>query len=210
MIDNNKYREIKITYIHIITLIIAFIAIGLLLFFLGYRIGKGSVEQSNTSPEGKSIDRKIVRVNANENKINPKKNKEVKSKKNKFTSEIDKELQMHNTIGMQNSDKNKKKIKAAKEDTSKLIESKRIKRTTYYAIQIGAFRDHKGAKKEAQRFSKTYSSEIVKSGDLYKVRIGSYKTENRAKQEIKNNPKLKGCYTVKIKRWIYFTSLAQL
>ncbi len=201
MVGNDKYKEIKITYIHIITFIVAFVAIGLLLFFLGYRIGKGSVDKSMISPDDRSFDKKIVRVNDNENKdkSDQKIFKETK-KKNNYTSEIDKELQMHNTVGMQNTKKVNKQNKLPVPETSKLIKSKRIKRSTFYAIQIGAFRDHKGAKTEAQKFSKKYSTEIAKNGDLYKVRIGSYKTERQAKLEIKNNPKLKGCYIVKIKR----------
>ena len=196
MTNNTKYREIRITYVHIVTLIIAFVAIGLLLFFLGYRIGKGSLEQ-RVQPEGKINNKTIVKV-SDDNNTNIKEkatsNKVIKQKKQP-TSEIDKELQMHNTLEMTENVK-KKPLKK----NIKVIKPQKITRSTYYAIQIGAFRDHKGAKKEAQRFSKKYSTEIVKSGNLYKVRIGSFKTEKKANLEIKKNPKLKGCYPVKIKR----------
>ncbi len=201
---NNKYREIRITYVHILTLIIAFIAIGLLLFFLGYRIGKGSVEKNLQIDNKQNVDKRIVKVSDNKNKSEEtlKTNTSTKSnikKQTNSTSEIDKELQMHSSVEMTETKPIKKQQPVIKNKT-KTIKPKKITRTTYYAIQIGAFRDHKGAKKEAQRFSRKYSVEIVKSGNLYKVRIGSFKTEKRAQKEIKNNSKLKGCYTVKIKR----------
>ncbi len=200
---NNKYREIKITYVHILTLIIAFIAIGLLLFFLGYRIGKGSVEKNLQIDNKQNIDKRIVKVSDNKSKpeetLKTNTVNKIKKKQTNSTSEIDKELQMHSSVEMTET-KSIKKQQPVVKDKAKTIKPKKITRTTYYAIQIGAFRDHKGAKKEAQRFSRKYSVEIVKSGNLYKVRIGSFKTEKRAQQEIKNNSKLKGCYTVKIKR----------
>jgi len=211
MINKNRYKEIQITYIHIITLIIAFVAIGLFLFFLGYKIGKSSLKNTDINEQQNDISRKIIKLdnqteysnkndnlndNANETKSIINKNSIIKQSQK--SSEIDKELQMHNTVDFQtkSSIKEKKVIKTP----VKKIKADKITRRTYYAIQIGAFRDYNGAKKEAQKFSKKYSFEISKSGNLFKVRIGSFKTKKRAESEIKKNSKLRGCYAVKIKR----------
>jgi len=204
MMNRNRYREIQITYVHIITLIIAFTAISLFLFFLGYKIGKDSVKLTANTSFSKSEDKKVIKIKKNIDNSGQKNNQKKPSAKK--ATEIDKELMLHNSAGLNDKNEIKKKtMKQKNNETTKnnktnFIKLETITRKTYYAIQIGAFRNHKGAKKEAEKFSNRYSTEIVKIGKLYKVRIGSFKTKRKAMLEIKKSPKLKGCIVIKIKR----------
>jgi len=168
--ERSLQNNSKMKYIWIAAIVVVSIFIWVIL--------KGTSFNNYNKQQDNYGDQKKVTHNVFESK-----NKKELLKTETSMSEIDNELKMHNLNNSNNT-----------------IGEKKIIGDTFFSIQIGAFRNHEGAKKEVLRFSTMYSTEITKIGDLYKVRIGSYRTKKRAEIEITNNPKLKGCYIVKIKK----------
>lgn len=169
--DEKSYLELKVTFFHVLTLIISLICIGGFLFYLGYSAGKNSGLNSNINPgineEGFSK-KEILKVED----ITPGKNKKKIEKKPKNSDSIQDELN------------NFKKSSNAKKN---LVKSGFIKRERYYSIQVGSFVSHKLAKNYAAKFSsKGYQTGIsqvnLNNKTWFRVRVGNYKTLSDAKK----------------------------
>ena len=159
--NDKSYLEIKVTIIHIFVLLVAVILIGIFLFYLGYQAGKSAVkDQFDLTPSAKDGGR-TEQVNVVEDRA-----PRIKKKK----SAIDSEMKLH------------------QQASEKQIQSKPLKKETYYAIQVGAFADFANARNESDKFSKMgYPTEILsvvlKEKKLFRVRIGRYVSQKQAINE---------------------------
>lgn len=169
---NNReksYLEIKVTFIHILVLLVAIILIGIFLFSLGYKAGKSSIKESTTSSKFTKDFQKPEEI-----KIVKEKPVKIKGKKESGITEEEKRFNQ----------KSLKKIYPEKEQ----IKGKTIKREPYYSIQVGAFSLFYNAKKYSEKFAKLgYQTEILStiknSKKLFRVRVGNFKNLNDAKKE---------------------------
>ena len=165
MADSEKsYLEIKVTFIHILVLLIAVILIGIFLFYLGHQAGKSAIKNQFTSQEYKKDTGKSEEIKVVEEK------KPAQSLKKGKQSAIDSEIKIH------------------QKPTEEKIPVKSSRKEIYYSIQVGAFADFSNARKESDKFSKLgYQTEILstvqKNRKLFRVRIGKFKTKTEAQKE---------------------------
>jgi len=169
------YVEVKVTFIHIVVLLVAVILIGTFLFYLGYQAGKSSARiQDQTAGINKSPD------NIEEIRLNDDKEKKQLSKPVKTEPSIKDEIRLHQlpTTTEKTSEK------------SEVITEKPLKKEKYYSIQVGAFSDYANAKQYSDKFAKIgYPAEIfttVKDDQkLFRVRVGQYERREDARKELK-------------------------
>jgi len=162
--SEKSYLEIKVTFIHILVLLIAIILIGIFLFYLGHQAGKSAIKNQFSVQELKKESGKSEEIKVVEEKKPPQTFK--KSEK----SAIDSEIKLH------------------QKPKEKKIPIKSTQKESYYSIQIGAFADFSNARKESEKFSKLgYQTEILstihKQRKLFRVRIGKFKTKLAAQKE---------------------------
>ena len=162
MADSEKsYLEIKVTFIHILVLLVAVILIGIFLFYLGFQAGKSSIKnQFAVSAIGKDSE-KTEKIELQENTVSP----SITSK----DSNIESEMKLH-----------------ARPDAEK-IPVKPIQKESYYSIQVGAYANFSNARKESEKFSKRgYQTEILstilKNQKLFRVRVGKFSTLEEAEK----------------------------
>ena len=158
-----SYLEIKVTFIHIVVLLVAVIFIGILLFYMGYQAGKSSAKDQN------------IRPGITKSQTKPDEIKAIKNQEKKPT--IKEEIKLHKPS------KDKTATKG-KENISK----KPLKREPHYSIQVGAFSNFDNARKYSEKFRKLgYVSEIFttlkKKKKLFRVRVGSFKNFSDANKE---------------------------
>jgi cell division septation protein DedD len=165
-----SYIEIKVTFIHIVVLLVGVIIIGIFLFYLGFQAGKSSARNQILQAQlpdaaGKTDEIQLV---DQEGKI---------SKRDKDPS-ISDEIKLHQVPSSSGpGDEQKERIKA-----------KPLKKERYFSVQVGAFADYTNAKNYAAKFANMgYPTEIntIVQDDrsLHRVRVGNFKTRNEAKQE---------------------------
>ena len=164
-----SYLEIKVTFVHILVLLVAIILIGIFLFSLGYKAGKSSIKEPTESS-------KLAENFQNPEEIKIVKERPVKTKDKKESGITEEEKRFNQ--------KSLKKKLPKKEQ----IKGKTIKREPYYSIQVGAFSLFYNAKKYSERFAKLgYQTEILStiksSKKLFRVRVGNFKNLNDAKTE---------------------------
>jgi cell division septation protein DedD len=168
-----SYIEIKVTFIHIVVLLVGVILIGIFLFYLGYQAGKSSARNQILQAQlpdaaGKTDE---IQLLDQEDKI-PK--KKAKGKDPSISDEI-KLHQLPSSSGP--GDEKKERIKP-----------KPLKKERYFSVQVGAFADYSNAKNYAGKFAKmgypTEINTIVRNNrNLHRVRVGNFKTRTQAKQE---------------------------
>lgn len=159
-----SYFEIKVTFIHILILLVAIILIGIFLFYLGHQAGKSAIKNQFASQEFKRESGKSEEIKV----VEEKKTKGTLQKKEQ--SAIDSEIKLH------------QKPKEEK------IRVKSTMKESYYSIQVGAFADFSNARRESDKFSKLgYQTEILstiqQNRKLFRVRIGKFKTKLEAQKE---------------------------
>jgi cell division septation protein DedD len=164
-----SYIEIKVTFIHIVVLLVGVILIGIFLFYLGYQAGKSSARnqilQAQLPETGKTDE---IQLLDQEDKI-PKKDKEPS---------ISDEIKLHQLPSSSGpGDEKKERIKP-----------KPLRKERYFSVQVGAFADYSNAKNYAGKFAKmgypTEINTIVRNNrNLHRVRVGNFKTRTQAKQE---------------------------
>jgi len=161
MAGNDKsYLEIKVTFIHIFTLLVAIILIGIFLFYLGYQAGKAAVRnQFNLGETADSGQTEKVEV------VTP-----PPEGRDKTGSTIDTELDLH------------------RREDARQVQSKPLKKEAYYSIQVGAYADFANARRESDKFSKMgYPSEILsvvlQKKKLFRVRVGRFTNREEADKE---------------------------
>ncbi len=165
-----SYIEIKVTFIHIVVLLVGVIIIGIFLFYLGFQAGKSSARNQILQAQlpgaaGKTDEIQLV---DREDKT-PEKGKEPS---------ISDEIKLHQLPSSP----------GPGAESKERIKPKSIQKERYFSVQVGAFADYANAKSYADKFAKmgypTEISTVVKDNrSLHRVRVGNFKTRNEAKQE---------------------------
>ena len=165
-----SYIEIKVTFIHIVVLLVGVIIIGIFLFYLGFQAGKSSARNQILQAQlpgaaGKTDEIQLV---DQEDKI-PGKSKEPS---------ISDELKLHQVPSSP----------GPGAEQQERIKPKPLKKERYFSVQVGAFSDYTNAKNYAAKFANMdYPTEIntIVQNDrsLHRVRVGNFKTRDEAKQE---------------------------
>jgi cell division septation protein DedD len=166
------YFEIKVTFVHIVVLLIAVVLIGILLFYMGYQAGHRTEKEATsgktapilTGTESKEEELKIV----DEKPLRP---PGINAGTNQSISD---EMKLHQQ----------------KTQNEKSIEPKPAARTqSYYVIQVGAFFSFGNAKVYSEKFrTKGYQTEIItpdpqSTNKLFRVRVGHFSNLEDAKKE---------------------------
>lgn len=168
-----SYLDIKVSFLHIVVLLIGVIIIGIFLFYLGYQAGKSSIQN------------KTVKAELLKNHNKPKEIKIIEEKPiKKKESNIKDEIKLH-----------KKPVKKTASNTKKKIAEKPLKKEPYYSIQVGAFSSFSNAKKYSEKFRKLgYQSEILSTSKenktFFRVRVGNFKNITKANKEKKKLEKM--------------------
>lgn len=198
-----SYLEIKVTFHHILILLVGVILIGSFLFYLGYQAGKTSVkgqEQKTLLAKEESKSKEIESLSAI--KKEPVKIEETGTTE---TPSIEDELKLHQqptadtaagtggTSGSSAPPPKTTETKTVKPKTEEpkveeIKTAKSAKKNQYFAIQVGAFNSHALAKDYSNRFSRvgyaiSISQAEVKGKTWYRVRVGSFETKEEAQRE---------------------------
>jgi cell division septation protein DedD len=166
------YFDIRVTFVHVVIFLIAVIAIGIFLFYMGYQAGHRLGDQ----PAGS-----INEVNqtelaaANQEKINVVDDKPIKSVSDKAIGKqsIPEEMKLH-----------EKQLPGELPPATR----KNLFSDQNYSIQVGAFADFVNAQKYSEKFAKLgYQTEIIvesiNSKKLHTVRVGSFVSLVEAQKE---------------------------
>ena len=158
-----SYLEIKVTFIHIVVLLVAVIFIGIFLFYLGYQAGKSSMK----SP--------ALKASVTKDQVKSDKIKIINKQEKKPT--IKEEIKLHQPP-----------IKKTTSQKKGTVNKKVLKREAYYSIQVGAFSSFTNARNYSEKFRKKgYPSEILTTlknkKKLFRVRVGNFKDFSEAKKE---------------------------
>lgn len=174
---DRSYLEVKVTFIHIVVLLVSVIIIGIFLFYIGYNAGKNT----NFNKKGASS-ADINSSRSNEINIDTGNEDDRGNIEEVEEPGIKEELSLYN----------KKKPTVQEKEVKEPIT---VKRTGYYSIQVGSFKNHTLAKNYARKFSlKGYQSEVsqikIKEKEWFRVKIGSFKNLDKAKSEKKKLEKM--------------------
>lgn len=203
MDDTEKsYLEIKVTFHHILILLVGVILIGSFLFYLGYQAGKTSTKnlEQKFAPTKEVKSREISEIEALSKKEPDKTEGTVTgSDTGNGTPSIDEELKSHqqptNDISAGTDETSSSKTMDTKADQQKPEEkieaiktAKPAKKVQSFSIQVGAFNSHALAKDYSSRFSRAgyaiaISQAEVKGKTWYRVRVGNFKTKEEAQKE---------------------------
>ncbi|MBN2400624.1 SPOR domain-containing protein [candidate division KSB1 bacterium] len=160
------YFDIRVTFVHVVVFLIAVIAIGIFLFYMGYQAGHRLANQ----PAGiENADKLNEAAFDNQEKIDLVDEKPVKPAKQTIPSE----MKLHEK-------QIPEKIPAA---TGRNVSSDQN-----YTIQVGAFADFSNAQKYSEKFAKLgYQTEIIvetiNQKKLHTVRVGSFVSLAEAQME---------------------------
>lgn len=176
MADNKSYLEIKVTFTHVVILLVAVIMIGIFLFYIGFNAGKN--ENMRSKP---FRDISEMSVKSDEIRLDGDDNDPVEDI-NIGEPDIKKEQGLFEKTkkktGPENNIKKVKTIKVPKAGS----------RNNYYSIQVGSFKSHLLAKNYAKKFSLLgYQTDIsqFRSGRIlwFRVKVGSFETLSSANKE---------------------------
>ncbi|MCK4890797.1 MAG: SPOR domain-containing protein [Candidatus Aminicenantes bacterium] len=176
MADNKSYLEVKVTFTHVIILLIAVIMIGIFLFYIGFNAGKNENMRSRPFRDISSMSVKSDEIRLDDNGADQTEDINIGE------PDIKKELGLF--------DKTDKKIKPEnnikKMRTIKVPKSK--SRDNYYSIQVGSFKSHLLAKNYAKKFALMgYQTDIsqFQSGEIlwFRVKVGNFETRGSANKE---------------------------
>lgn len=166
------YFDIRITFVHVVVFLIAVIAIGIFLFYMGYQAGHRLGDQpAAIVNENNQGDQATV----NPEKLSLVDEKPVKTVIDQATPKqsIPEEMKLHE-----------------KQLSEKLppATNKNVFADQNYSIQVGAFADFANAQKYSEKFAKLgYQTEIivetVNRKKLHTVRVGSFVSLGEAQKE---------------------------
>jgi len=166
------YFDIRVTFVHVVIFLIAVIAIGIFLFYMGYQAGRrlgdqpaGIVNEVNQTEPG-TINQEKMSV------VDEKPIKSVIDKANTKQS-IPEEMKLHE-----------------RQLPGELPPATRnnVFSDQNYSIQVGAFSDFANAQKYSEKFAKLgYQTEIIvetiNKKKLHTVRVGSFVSLAEAQKE---------------------------
>lgn len=187
------YFEIKITFLHIVVFLIAVIAIGISLFYMGYQAG-----QRRADPRT-AIANEQGRAEAPAEELSIVDEKPLRTVPGKPLSQqsIPAEIKLH---------EGQAALKAPDEGTAKQqpVPEKKYVVEAHYTIQVGAFADFANAQKCSRRFTSLgYQAAIITDNQkkLHTVQVGSFAVladAQREKAQLENQEKAK--FTIKKSR----------
>lgn len=195
MDSEKSYLEIKVTFVHIIVLLVAVIGIGIFLFYLGFQAGKSSLSDRISSDElRKGVNNtQEIKIADDLSQTSPK----AQGKENG----IDQEMRLHQQPAHQEKAAEVKEPTPKKEIAAstppKVIATRPASRDPYYVVQVGAFENHQEAKSYSDKFSKMrYPTEIqktiVRNVVMFRVLVGNYTSKDLANREVKTLERLAG------------------
>mgnify|MGYP001424787045 CR=1 FL=1 len=199
--SERSYFEIKVTFVHIVVMLVSVVMIGILLFYLGYRAGHASTQRQSeggtslttTTPPGgpnSSADAiaQEMRLHRPEPETTP---ADASPSGDKSSSEDKPSAEGKPPIG----DKPLVEDRSAAAETvpdnpppASQAAAGPAMTAGKFTIQIGAFTDMKAARQEAQRFAELglpieIIAEVVKGTNYQTVRVGRFATRAEAQQE---------------------------
>jgi cell division septation protein DedD len=164
----NSYLEVKVSFIHIVVMLVGVIVVGVFLFYLGYQAGKSSAQNEIRKSEDIKGTEKSEEIRLADGK--DKKEKMAQARKPEDPS-ISEEIKLHQLPAQDNEQ----------------IQAKPVQRESYWTVQVGAFSDYANAKNYAAKFQEMgYPAEIntiVKdNAKLHRVRVGNFKSRSEARE----------------------------
>jgi len=177
------YFEFKITFLHIVVFLVAVIAIGIFLFYMGYQAGQRRAdprtaianqqgrEEAAGAEELSVIDEKPIRTTAG---------KVAAPDKTGGPQSIPEEMKLHEKESAPN-------VPPARTAEPPPAEVKRPNAAPGYAIQVGAFADFANAQKCSRKFTALgYPTAIITDNQrkLHTVQVGSYSSLAAAQKEM--------------------------
>ena len=172
------YFEFKITFLHIVVFLVAVIAIGIFLFYMGYQAG-----QRRADPRTLIANQQIMDETAGSEELSVVDEKPIRSAPPAKTSapqSIPEEIKLHEEGAAQ-------KVPAAKSAEPKPVEVKKPAPGPGYTIQVGAFADFANAQKCSRKFTSLgYPTAIITDNQrkLHTVQVGSFSTLAAAQKEM--------------------------
>jgi cell division septation protein DedD len=166
------YFDIRVTFVHVVIFLIAVIAIGIFLFYMGYQAGHRLGDQ----PAGiETAAGQTEPAAASQEKVNMLDEKPLKSVSDKtnIKQSIPDEMKLH-----------EKQLPGELPPPAR----KDVFANENYSIQVGAFADFANAQKYSEKFAKLgYQTEIIvetlNQKKLHTVRIGSFASLAEAQKE---------------------------
>jgi len=163
--------DLKVTLAHVALFLASVLAIGAIIFYLGYRAGKTAASPGGPPAgigeaqplEGENRPAEEIGLGSETTEAPPPGQKPTPA-----DSDIAKELDLHRDQGQ--------------------TASTNIISELYLTIQVGAFADFANAKSYADKFSRIgYATEIIatvmKDRKLYRVRVGQFRSREEALRE---------------------------
>ncbi len=204
-----SYLEIKVTFHHILILLVGVILIGSFLFYLGYQAGKTAVKSQEQKTLLAKEEGKPKEIESLSKKVP---DKTVETGTGAGAPSIEDELKLHqqpannSAAGTSSAPPPKTtetekpigetppletktvKPKTEEPNTEEIKTAKPAKKDQFYAIQVGAFNSHALAKDYSTRFSRagyaiSISQAEVKGKTWYRVKVGSFETKEEAQKE---------------------------
>jgi len=176
-----SYFEVKVTFIHVVIMLVAIILIGIFLFYLGYQAGHRSLQSGAGQPAGAPATIETVEAKADQEKVEPvEEKKPITRPTAKQPQTIENEIKLHQDQAQEKP--------PVKEVTAT--------RGVYYTIQVGAFIDFANAKAYSEKFRRLgYGVEIISpegkdKEKWFRVRVGKFATMEKAKAEKEKLEKL--------------------
>ncbi len=189
MDSEKSYLEIKVTFVHIIVLLVAVIGLGIFLFYLGFQAGKSSLSDRITSEELRREGHKTQEIKIADDLSQTSPQRQASEGQAKENS-IDQEIRLHRQPVRQD------KETGAASSPQKIV-ARPASRDPYYVVQVGAFENHQEAKSYSDKFSKMrYPTEIqktiVRNVMMFRVLVGNYSSKELAGREVKTLEQLAG------------------
>lgn len=188
--SERSYFEIKVTFVHIVVMLVSVVMIGILLFYLGYRAGHAATQRqaeggttltTTTPPSGANTSADAIAQEMRLHRPEPETTPADASPSGDKPSAEDKP-----PIG----DKPLVEDRSATKEPDSPPPARQAAAMTAgkFTIQIGAFTDMKAARQEAQRFAELglpieIIAEVVKGTNYQTVRVGRFATRTEAQQE---------------------------
>lgn len=206
---DKSYLEIKVTFHHILILLVGVILIGSFLFYLGYQAGKTAVKSQEQKTLLAKEEGKPKEIESLSKKVP---DKTVETGTGAGAPSIEDELKLHqqpandsatgtSSVPPPKTTETEKttgetppletktvKPKTEEPNTEEIKTAKPAKKDPFYAIQVGAFNSHALAKDYSTRFSRagyaiSISQATVKGKTWYRVKVGSFETKDEAQKE---------------------------
>lgn len=175
MPDNKSYLEIKVTFTHVVILLVAVIMIGIFLFYIGFNAGKNENMRSKPFRDISEVPVKSDEIRLDDN------GDDLTRDINVGEPDIKKELGLFDKTDKKTKPENIKKMSPIKVPKSR-------SRNNNYSIQVGSFKSHLLAKNYAKKFALMgYQTDIsqFQSGKVlwFRVKVGNFETRSSANKE---------------------------